>query len=370
MANLYIEVNKTATRKCGSFSCCGSRVFSALFGHWCLQSSIYPTFHTFWLHRKNNYILFIPWAYLDKVGIDAAAMQESFFYINPVHITSYNYEGTNSGSDRYWYGFATQLGSDGWNDVSQFFRFGAKGVLGTVPVELKSGANYTISGNDSVIPGMMTVVEITPDAGYAISSIIINGEEHIDRVSYNKDGSVTLQLRGEKEGLTISAAATEVTQGDKTLSGSVQMHKLGGDTLEGVEVSYKGPQGEKPITIDSDGKFQLTGLEQGYYIVTAIKQGYTPINRGIYLNQNVETVLVLEYEMFQAESGYNWILDDQNDGILNRFGGSGKILSVDSYDKFAVEAAFRTGTDVSRRHLYAAAFRYSDQIQQRKVLAY
>ena len=162
--------------------------------------------------------LFIPWAYLDKVGIDADAMQESFFYINPVHITSYNYEGTNSGSDRYWYGYATQLGSDGWNDVSQFFRFGENGVLGTVPVELKPGANYTISGNDSVIPGMMTVVEITPDAGYALSSIIINGEEHIDRVSYNKDGSVTLQLRGEKEGLTISASASAVTDGDKTLN--------------------------------------------------------------------------------------------------------------------------------------------------------
>ncbi len=292
--------------------------------------------------------LFIPWAYLDKVGIDAAAMQESFFYINPVHITSFNYEGTNASSDRYWYGFATQLGSDGWNDVSQFFRFGAKGVLGTVPVELKPGANYTISGNDSVIPGMMTVVEIKPDAGYALSSIIINGEEHIDRVSYNKDGSVTLQLRGEKEGLTISAAATEVTQGNKTLSGSVQMHKLGGDTLDGVEVSYKGPQGEKPITIDSDGNFQLTGLEQGYYIVTAIKQGYTPINRGIYLNRDMETVFVLEYEMFQPESGYNWILDDQNDGVLNRFGGSGKILSVDSYDKFAVEAAFRYDTELAK----------------------
>ncbi len=291
--------------------------------------------------------LFIPWAYLDKVGIDAAAMQDSFFYINPVHITSFNYEGTNSGSDRYWYGFATQLGSDGWNDVSQFFRFGAKGVLGTVPVELKSGANYTISGNNSVIPGMMTVVEITPDAGYALSSIMINGEEHIDRVSYNKDGSVTLQLRGEKEGLTISASAEEVTQGNKTLNGSVQMHKLGGDTLEGVEVSYKGPQGEKPITIDSNGKFQLTGLEQGYYIVTAIKQGYAPINRGIYLNRDMETVLVLEYEMFQSESGYNWILDDQNDGVLNRFGGSGKILSVDSYDKFAVEAAFRYDTELA-----------------------
>jgi len=288
-----------------------------------------------------NLELFIPWAFLDKVGINAAAMQNSFFYINPVHITSFSYEGTNASSDRYWYGFATQLGSDGWNDVSQFFRFGAQGVLGTVSVDLQPGKNCTLSGNDTVIPGMMTNVQITPDAGYALDSIMVNGQEYIDRVAYNKDGSVKLSLRGKKEGMVITAFASAVTDGNKTLRGHVQVHKLGGDTLEGVSVSYKGPLGEKPIALESDGSFSLTGLEQGYYIITAEKQGYAPINRGIYLNRDVQTALILEYEMFQPEVGYNWILDDQNDGTLNRFGGSGKILSVDSYDQFAVEAAFR-----------------------------
>ena len=288
-----------------------------------------------------NLELFIPWAYLDKVGISAAQMKESFFYINPVHITSHSYEGINASSDRYWYGFATQLGSDGWNDVSQFFRFGEKGVLGTVPVDLRQGNHCTLTGNDSVIPGMMTTVEIVPEAGYALDSIMINGQEHIDRVAYNQDGSVTLQLRGVKEGMTVSASASAITEGDKTLSGTVQLHKLGGDTLEGVSLSYQGPQGEKPIEFDSEGKFCLPGLKQGYYIVTALKQGYLPMNRGVYLSRDMEMVLELEYEMFRAETGYNWILDEQNDGILNRFGGSGKILSVDSYKRFTATASFR-----------------------------
>lgn len=295
-----------------------------------------------------NLELFIPWAFLDKVGIDAEAMQNSFFYINPVHITSFSYEGTNASSDRYWYGFATQLGSDGWNDVSQFFRFGKQGVLGTVPVKLEPGENYTMTGNDMVIPGMMTTVQITPNDGYALSSIMINGEEYIDRVAFNKDGSVTLELRGRKEGLEISATASAVTQGNKNLSGMVQLHKLGGDSLEGVSVSYKGPMGEKPVTLESDGSFVLSNLEQGYYVVTAEKAGYAPINRGIYLNQNLTTVLELEYEMFRAETGYNWILDDQNDGVLNRFGGSGKILSVDAYDQFAVDAMIRYDTQLAQ----------------------
>ena len=295
-----------------------------------------------------NLELFIPWEFLDKTGLNASEMKQSFVYINPVHITSYNYEGTESGTDRYWYAFATQLGSDGWNDIAQYFRFGAEGVLGTVPVELTAGENCAIRGNDSVIPGMMTTIEIVPNAGYALNSILVNGEEHIGQASYNKDGSVTLELRGAKDGMKISASAEAVTDGNKTLSGTVQVHKLGGDTLDDVSVSYKGPTGEKPIELDKDGKFCLKDLEQGHYIVTVTKKGYAPINRGIYLNRDVETELVLEYQMFRAESGYNWILDDQNDGVLNRFGGSGKILSADSYDKFGVEAAFKYDTGLAK----------------------
>ena len=290
--------------------------------------------------------LFMPWAYLEKLGMNIADNQD-FFYVNPVHITSYNYDGTQSGTDRYWYSFATQLGGDGWNDVPQYFRFGALGAMGTAPVEMMGDEHCTVTGNDSVIPGMMMAVQVAPEEGYALSSILVNGQEYIHQVAYNENGAVTLQLRGEKEGLKISASAQPVTEGTQTLSGTVQVHKLGGDTLEGVLVSYKGPGGEKPITLDSNGSFALSGLSQGYYTITAEKKGYAPINRGIYLNRDVETNLALEYQVFQAEVGYNWILDKQNEGVLDRFGGSGKILTVDSYNKFLVEGQFRYDTQLA-----------------------
>ena len=291
--------------------------------------------------------LFIPWQYLDYLGLDVSGMMQDHVYINPIHITSHNYEGTESGTDRYWYAFATQIGSDGWNDVAQYFRFGKNGVLGTAPVELVQGAHYTITGNESTIPGMLTTVKITPDSGYALNSILVNGEEYIQRVSYGQDGSVTLTLRGRKDGLKVSAGAEAVTSGNKTLSGTVQVNKLGGDKLDGVLLSYKGPGGEKPITFDKNGRFELKDLEPGYYVISAMKTGYASINRGIYLNRDAQVELTLEYEMFVAEDGYNWILDGQNDGVLNRFGGSGKILSVDSYKKFGVEATFRYDTDLA-----------------------
>ena len=120
-----------------------------------------------------NLELFIPWEYLDKVGLNASQMKQSFVYINPVHITSYSFEGTEAGTDRYWYAFATQLGSDGWNDIAQYFRFGKDGAIGTVPVKLEGGEHYTIIGNDSTVPGMQTTVQIKPDAGYGLTSILV-----------------------------------------------------------------------------------------------------------------------------------------------------------------------------------------------------
>ena len=39
--------------------------------------------------------LFIPWEYMTWLEIDADAMRNSFVYVNPAHITSNNYEGTD-----------------------------------------------------------------------------------------------------------------------------------------------------------------------------------------------------------------------------------------------------------------------------------
>ncbi len=126
--------------------------------------------------------LFIPWEYMDKFDLDSASMKESYVYVDPAHITSFNYAGTNMDVDRYWYFFAQEHGAS-WNNVYQYFRFDGKGVQGTVPVELEAGAHYTMEGVTGVIPGMQMNVTVTPDAGYALSSILINGEEHIQDAS-------------------------------------------------------------------------------------------------------------------------------------------------------------------------------------------
>ena len=290
--------------------------------------------------------LFIPWDYMEKLGMDARAMKDSFVYVNPAHITSFNFAGTDKNVDRYWYFFAQQHGA-AFSNVYQYFRFDEDGALGTTPSKFVAGEHCTITGDAAVIPGMKTTFMITPEAGYAVSSVLVNGEEYIQHVSYTEEGVALLTIRGKAEGLEIKATAEAVTDGNKTINGTI---KVNGDNLSGVSASYTGPTGEKPIEIDGSGKFVLSGLKQGYYTINVEKEGYEKLTRGIYVNRDITTELTLEYPTFTVTGGTCWILDNQNQGILNKFGGTGYLMSTDSYNKFTVEANFRYDEELAKEY--------------------
>ena len=290
--------------------------------------------------------LFIPWDYMEKLGMEVDDMKNSFVYVDPAHITSFNYAGTDTNVDRYWYYFAQQQGA-AFSNVYQYFRFNEDGVLGTTPTTMSAGEHCTIEGDPVVIPGMKTTYTITPEAGYAINSVLVNGEEYITKVSYTEDGAVLLTIRGKVEGLEIKATAEAVTDGNKTLSGTI---KVNGGTLSGISASYIGPTGEKPIEVDGSGNFVLTDLKQGYYTITVEKEGFDKLIRGIYVNRDITTELVLEYPTFTVTGGTCWILDNQNEGILTKFGGTGYLMSTDSYKKFTVEANFKYDEELAKEY--------------------
>lgn len=242
--------------------------------------------------------LFIPWDYMQWLKLDVESIKNGFVYINPAHITSYNINGTDTSLDRYWYFYAQQNGA-AFSNVQRFFRFDGKGVMGGVPVTLQQGEHYTISGASNVIPGMNAIVNIKPDDGYALTSIMINGKEQIQNVSFNKDGSVTLKVLSTNDGVKVSAKAAAVTEGTKTLSGKVVLNNINKDTFEGLILSYIGPKGEKPVTIDEQGSFELQDMEPGYYVLKAEKEGYASVSRSVFLNQDFYTELLLEYDYFQ-----------------------------------------------------------------------
>ncbi len=291
--------------------------------------------------------LFIPWDYMTWLDMDANAMKNGFVYVNPAHITSNNLNGTNTDLDRFWYYYAQQNGAE-FTDVSQYFRFNSEGVLGAVPVELNEGENCTITGAPTVIPGMNTIVTITPDAGYALTSITVNGQETIESADYNEDGSVTLTIRSTANGVAVSAKAEAVSAGGSyTLSGKISLNPAG--SLKDAVYFYSGPSGERPLELDNNGNFALTDLKEGYYVIKAEKEGYQSVNRSIYLNRDIRTELVLQYNAFASAQGSCWILDDQNDGMIYKMGGTGVLMSNDSYHNFDYSIHLKYDTELAKQ---------------------
>jgi hypothetical protein len=219
---------------------------------------------------------------MEWLGVDTETMKDGFVFINPAHITSNNLTGTNTDLDRYWYHYAQKMGVE-FTNVTQYFRFDKNGVVGASEIMLEAGANYSFRGSGVAFPGMLVPITIVPDPGYALTSILVDGQEQIRKVEFNEDGSVTLQVRCTGGDQKISAVAEAATDGKKTLSGKLNLGGVLGNSTEGVIVSYIGPLGEKPVTLDAQGNFELKDLDPGYYVLKVEKDGYMGFTDGLML---------------------------------------------------------------------------------------
>ena len=289
--------------------------------------------------------LFIPWDYMEWLDQDVESMKNGYVLINPAHITSNNLTGTDHDLDRYWYYYVQQIGVD-FTNVAQYFRFDGTGVQGTKEITLTEGEHFRYEGNNIALPGMNVPITIIPDEGYALTSILVDGVEQIHKVDFNEDGSVTIKVRCTGGDQTVSAAAEAVTAGNKTITGKVLVNN---GTLQGVVLSYVGPQGERPVPITSDGKFELKDLAPGYYELKAEKEGYAAVSRYICLNRDIYTEVTLKSSVFTVTGGSAWILDDEGEGILYKIKGNGDIISNDSYTDFTFETYLRFDTELAKR---------------------
>ena len=292
--------------------------------------------------------LFIPWDYMRWLGIDVAAIQDGFVYINPAHITSNNYTGTDNNLDRYWYHYAQQLGAD-FADVPQYFRFNGEGIMGTSPLNLENGEHHTFTGGTGVLPGMKTPVTVTPAEGYALTSVLVDGQEQLHNVDFGEDGSVTLWIRGTGVSQTVTARTEAISEGKKTLRGKLRVSGILSEVLPGTLVTYTGPLGEKPVELDAEGNFELKDLDQGYYVLKVEKEGYSTFTRSICLNRDVYTELTLKAPVFYTTRGACWILDEESFGILYKTGGAGHVMSHASYNDFTFETYIKYDPELAKQ---------------------
>ena len=285
--------------------------------------------------------LFIPWDYLEWLDIDVESMKDHAL-VNIAHITSFNYTGTNTNIDRYWYHFGEQIGA-GFTDVYRFYKFDGNGAVGTIPVTFVSGEHYSISGQASVLSGKNATVTVTPEAGYSITSVLVDGKECISDVQYNNDGSVTMTIKNITKETTVSAVAAVTKSGNSTLSGQLHLNNaLFEDTFDGVTFTCNGA----PVTIDENGNFEMADVAPGYYELRAEKAGYTSVTRGVYLDSDTNVDVNLEYNLFyyNDNNAKNWVLDEQNSGVLYKNVGRACVLTNDSFSDFTFEMTVKYDT--------------------------
>ena len=288
--------------------------------------------------------LFIPWDYLEWLDVDVEKMKDHAL-VNIAHITSFNYDGKNTNVDRYWYSFGDQIGA-AFTDVYRFYKFDKDGAVGTVPVNFVEGEHYSISGHSSVLSGKNATVTVTPEAGYSITSVLVNGKDRTSDVKFNNDGSATLTIKNVTNEISISASAELMTEGNSTLSGKLNLkNALFTDSFEGLTFTCNGA----PVEIDENGNFELKDQPSGYYELRAEKEGYITLTRGIYLNHDTKVDLNLEYDLFHYNdtNAKNWILDDQNEGILYKNPGRACVLTNDSFDDFVFEMTLKYDTELA-----------------------
>ena len=288
--------------------------------------------------------LFIPWDYMEWLGVDVEKMKDHAL-VNIAHITSFNYDGTNTNVDRYWYSFGDQIGA-AFTDVYRFYKFDENGAVGTVPVKFESGEHYSISGMASVMSGKSATITVTPDEGYVVSSLLVDGKEYISDAKFNNDGSATLTINNITKEVIVSAKTELAKDGKSTLSGHLQLkNALCVDSYDGVTFTCNG----SPVTIDENGNFELRDMDFGYYELRAEKKGYISVIRGIFLNQDTNVNVDLEYNLFYYNNANykNWILDDQNEGVVYKGQGSANILSNDSFGDFVYEMTLKYDTELA-----------------------
>ena len=288
--------------------------------------------------------LFIPWDYMEWLGVDVEKMKDHAL-VNIAHITSFNYDGKNTNIDRYWYSFGDQIGA-AFSNVYRYYKFDKDGAVGTVPVKFESGEHYTISGMASVMSGKSASVTVTPEAGYTISSVLVDGKDCMSDVKFNSDGSATLTINNITKAVTVSAKAEPVKEGKSTLSGQLQLKNgLFADSFDGVSFTCNG----SPVTLDENGSFELKDMSSGYYELRAEKMGYISVTRGIFLNQDTNLNVDLEYNLFYYNNANykSWILDDQNEGVVYKGQGSANILSNDSFNNFVYEMTLKYDTELA-----------------------
>jgi hypothetical protein len=174
--------------------------------------------------------------------------------------------------------------------------------FGSITVGTTSTATLTI-GNTGT--GELTVTSVTYPAGFSGSfvsgTIPANGSQAVTvtfapTAAQSYTGNVTVTGNQASGTNTVAVSGTGVAVATFTLSGIVtETAPTTSTVLAGVRVEFvDGANQGKAATTGADGRYQITGVVNGGYTVSATLAGYTPVALPVGINGNTTLDFRLE----------------------------------------------------------------------------
>lgn len=234
-----------------------------------------------------------------------------FIYADIAVISTTDGEATGS---RDWYPFAWREYGGVWMEPVTWFGFDNNGLTSGFEVSLQ-GEHATLVSKPMGIKNSNYSALIAAEEGYAITAVSCNGQDIGNRVTDTENG-VRFDLSAVSEDLNFTVTTERITEGNKTLSGTVYLHKDAQKTpAQNVTLTLsRAGETVRTVTTDGQGAFSVENLEQGLYVLNAQKEGYGDLEETVLMNRDRNKVFLFEAEVFVKNS--DWDLTDANDGVL------------------------------------------------------
>lgn len=196
------------------------------------------------------------------------------------------------------------------------------------------GGSWTAVG-DNMLLGGSAAIEFTPDSGYVVSSVKINGTDAFGML----DGNTVVIETLDKLTMNIEVAFAEAATEEFTYSGVVSGKRNGRtQPLGGVTVTLTGGDVTETAVTDDEGKYTVTTVSRTYAVSIA-KAGYITVNKSLELTGDALENHTLEFDLIAG--GNNLDISRQNDGTVSFGGGYARnaVKAVPADSKyFVVEA--------------------------------
>lgn len=216
--------------------------------------------------------------------------------------------------------------------------------VGSIPLDVtkSGGENGTVEVSTNPVLGGTVTVTLTPDSGYVVSSITVNGQNKTASLVKSGESSV-LTLANYTDSKNLVIETTFVEKAEVTVTLGIKLHKYGigtdnlADIPDGVSVVLHGANTYEQVS--ANGSVTFSDVVKGTYTVEV--DGY--VAKTFAVNAAADEEITLEYDLIA--STVNIDTSDANNGnVALNINSNDEVLfkqEIKANEDFYVSAVFK-----------------------------